>query len=892
MRIAGHAFTPALLVLLGACAAAPEAPQGSQVDPEGSGVDASEEHAGGTPSEALATQGGRPEPMSGAGTVAPQDEREQLEQDVKTLTLEEQVRKLLVEDRLDKAEILKQNGRFEEALHEVELALETDEGNPRARKLYAEIGALTGRIDAERLLTGDAVVKDHVLKIERTKSEAQDYLNRGKIAMGRGDYDTAINELSLAQTLIRTIPYSIDWNKMDEEVDELLERSYADRTAAQEREIQAERAQAFEDLKASQAAEEQRQAAVTAALVSQGTDAFDKGEYDQAMEYADLALERDARNEMAEELRQAAFRAGREKVRESYIVEKREEFARWREHLDELRVPWETVLTLPNREDWRRLTEIRSGRKGYDLEQTISPGEIALRAQLASTPVRLPGIDGEESLSAVIDIIRDYTGLPLVVDPAAETLMFDEAKTITLDLPNEVSVQQALNLVTAEAGDQVTWTIRHDAVLVTTKERARGKPKLVNHDVQDLIMVMTDFTGPRIERLRLLDELDADEDGGGPFGGILAEAKGGIEIDELADLIQRNVEPDTWEDEGVRIEPGEGYILIAHAPEVQAQVRAFLEDLRRFNTSLVTIESKFLTVGDNWIQQIGADLRGLDSVDVSDVTNGLEDMAGRGLDNGGSGSEGEGAAGPPSAGFYFDDGNDGDFSATVQNFFGSALGNSINAIGGLAFQMTFFDDAEVSLILQAVEKQTQFEIVNSQILSVHNTQRAYVTVINQQAYIQDFDVEVAQFQAVADPQINVLHEGVVLDVRPTIHHDRKTLTLEVQPTIAKVVNLRTFSTTLGGNTAPVDFQLPELEVQSVNTSAILPDGGSILLGGLSSVRNIERRAEVPWIARIPVLGFLFKQEGYNDERRSLMILIRASIYDIRQAVEEKLERKF
>ena len=31
--------------------------------------------------------------------------------------------------------------------------------------------------------------------------------------------------------------------------------------------------------------------------------------------------------------------------------------------------------------------------------------------------------------------------------------------------------------------------------------------------------------------------------------------------------------------------------------------------------------------------------------------------------------------------------------------------------------------------------------------------------------MQDFDVEVAQFAAVADPQINVLHQGTVLDVR-------------------------------------------------------------------------------------------------------------------------------
>jgi len=140
---------------------------------------------------------------------------------------------------------------------------------------------------------------------------------------------------------------------------------------------------------------------------------------------------------------------------------------------------------------------------------------------------------------------------------------------------------------------------------------------------------------------------------------------------------------------------------------------------------------------------------------------------------------------------------------------------------------------------------------------------------------------VAQFQAVADPQINILQEGIVLDVRPTIHHDRKYLTLEVQPTVAKVVALRNFSSTLGGNTSPITFQLPELEVQSVFTTATIPDGGSLMLGGLSRVRSIERRAEVPWIAKIPIIGFFFKSEGYSDENNSLVILIRARITDVR-----------
>jgi Flp pilus assembly secretin CpaC len=210
----------------------------------------------------------------------------------------------------------------------------------------------------------------------------------------------------------------------------------------------------------------------------------------------------------------------------------------------------------------------------------------------------------------------------------------------------------------------------------------------------------------------------------------------------------------------------------------------------------------------------------------------------------------------------------------------------------MTFQMDFLDDAEINMVLRAIEKSSTFELVNSQTLSVNDTQRAYVAVVLQKAYIQDFDVEVAQFQAVADPQVNVLIEGVVLDVRPTIHENRQYLTLEIQPTVAKVVNVRNISTTLGGNTSPVNFELPELQVQSINTSAVIPDGGSILLGGISDIRTVERRASVPWISEIPILGFLFKQEGYNDERESLMILIRAQITDIREQVKTKLETQY
>lgn len=870
MRIAGYAISASVLFFVSACATTTEAPIA---------------HTDEAPAHANESFNNEATPAEAAAAPAQDDElaaqRARME-----LRLHE------TELAMERARRFMENGDLTSALASAQKARIHSPENLEAKRLEAEIRGLIDPADAGAVAgTHDDLEDMWRVKVDKIKADVGESVSRAKRMQARGDYDEAIRELVLAQTAINSAQYAVDWAGLDTEVESQLESAVVQRDANLEAEELANQQAAHEALQERRSMENSRREAITASMLTEAIDHFNMGNYDAAQEHANRALGRDPRNAQAEELRQASFRAGREKVRADYIEAKREEFARWREHLDELSVPWTDVMTLPTMEHWRRITQTRGKRRGYDLSLDRSEGELALRAQLTSTGVQLPGIEDEESLRAVIDRVHAYTGLPLIVDQVAEDLVYEEGTVFQLDLTAEVSVRHALDLITNQAGEEVTWTIRHDAVFITSTEKAQGEPVVKNHDVQDLIMGITDFTGPRIDRLRLLDELE-DDDGGGPFGGILDEAKRLIEIEDLATLIQENVAVDSWDADGVTIEPGEGFILVTHSPEVQAQVREFLEDLRRFNSSLVTIESRFMTIGNNWIQQIGNDLRGLDSVDVSDATNGLEDMASRGLDNGGAGASGEGAAGPPSAGFFYDDGQDGDFRATAQNFFANPLGESVSAIGGLTFQLTFLNDLDVSLVLRAVEKTEQYELVNSQILSVNNTQRAYVTVINQQAYIQDFDVEVAQFQAVADPQINVLHEGVVLDVRPTIHHDRKYLTLEVQPTVAKIVGLRTFSTTLGGNTSSVDFQLPELEVQSVNTSAIIPDGGSILLGGLSSVRNIERRAEVPWIARIPLLGFLFKEEGYNEERESLMILIKASINDVRELVGEKLERRY
>ena len=760
MRIAGPALHVSLLLAvaggaqwaLTGCATNPQDAENSQAA-EANGADP------GT----TALSSDDMEVIERAGAPMTANQGSSLGQDAELLSLKEQKQRLLYDAALGRAHEFKARLQFPEARTQVDRALELEPDSLEARRLRSELAALMGEPGASSA-TFSADVDQYKLKLEQIRLQVKQDLRDAKVARGRGDYSSAVADLQLARTKIEINGFDIEWNGIDTEVIELLDAVKAERNAAEEQAILDERELAFGQLKARESVEADRKEQIVNNILVNAIRAFDEGRYDDAEDYAELAQQKQPKNEQADEIRTAAFRAGRNQVQDNYLKSKADQFRRWESQIEQMRIPNNDIVTLPDSEVWRANAQLRKTRT-FNADRNVTIIERELREQIATSTVALPSLDTED-INVVANFVRDSTNLPIVVDQAAATAAEEEGAVFNFNFENELTVEQALNRITSAAGEGVTWTIKYDSVLITTTEKALGNPVPVVHRVQDLTFALTDFWGPRIDRIRLIDELE-DDDGGGPFGTV-QESQRIITLDDLQTLIQDTVAPEAWDAEGVSIELGEGNLIVTHTPEIQQKITDFLDDLRKFNSAMVTIESKFLEVTDNWIQEIGNDFRGLDDRVLEDVTNGLEDMASLGLDNGGSGTSGTNSAGAPSGGFFFDDGNDGAFAATTQNFFSTALGSQLSTIGGLTFQLTFLDDAEISSILRAVEKSEQSQVVNSQMLSVHDSQRAYVAVINQTAYIQDFDVEVAQFQAVADPVVNVLNEGIVLDVRPTI----------------------------------------------------------------------------------------------------------------------------
>jgi type II secretory pathway component GspD/PulD (secretin) len=183
----------------------------------------------------------------------------------------------------------------------------------------------------------------------------------------------------------------------------------------------------------------------------------------------------------------------------------------------------------------------------------------------------------------------------------------------------------------------------------------------------------------------------------------------------------------------------------------------------------------------------------------------------------------------------------------------------------------------MQMVLRAVEKSERTEIVSSPRVLISNTGRANLTFLNQVAYVKDFDVEIAQAASIADPIVDIVEEGIILDVRPVVSADRRFVTLELRPTIAQLTRpIEEAVTTLGSQNS-VTIQLPQLDLRKVRTSIPMPDGATVLLGGLKSSEKRTRTSGVPILNKIPFLSALFQRKGNSVSNRKLMILLKADI---------------
>lgn len=72
--------------------------------------------------------------------------------------------------------------------------------------------------------------------------------------------------------------------------------------------------------------------------------------------------------------------------------------------------------------------------------------------------------------------------------------------------------------------------------------------------------------------------------------------------------------------------------------------------------------------------------------------------------------------------------------------------------------------------------------------------------------------------------------------------------------------------------------IPPLSTRTAETDLLVEDGETIVIGGILTRNESASEAGVPWLSKIPFLGWLFKKESKVDNQNELLIFITPTIY--------------
>jgi Flp pilus assembly secretin CpaC/predicted TPR repeat methyltransferase len=767
--------------------------------------------------------------------------------------------------------------RFEEAETAYGNVLDLDPKNEHAQRRLEEVGAILGKsAQTERTAFRDAVETTQV-RIQQAKVEVANLAAQAQSKAKTGDYDAAVAMYDKALVIAGLYPANVDFSPSVEGLKTL--RDGARKSADKAEEVR--RGKTLKEAGDQAAVEAARQRAARRerlqTLFKKANQAMERNDYQTARNLAEEILKSEPQSEDAKRLRRIAVDASSAAMDETYHRQLLDEWKHVFEELSEAYMPQVDDYTFPK--TWEEIQKNRTApvlSTAKNLQEDPQNREVRNKLDGTRTTVQFHNV----TLTDAADYLHRIANVNIIILQNAKEGKSDADLTIeALQFDQPVQVSQILNFVTDVKG--LAWNIENGVVQITTKQAAQGAMVVQLYDVKDLATPVSNFPG---------DEINLDPKGEHAAKEEPKEPVAAFVLDNIGELITNNVDKTVWEGGG-SVEPVPPGTLVVKCPATtHVKVQQLLDGLRGAGGLQVSIETRFITVQDNFLQEVGADLRGL-----GDQTGGLG-VPGRGgvagpggvitpvtFDDvffGSPGTPAGGGTGNDTGVFYsIHKGRGDDVRARFENLYDVALGKPgvLTNSGGLSFQGTYLDKTQVEVILRAVEKNDRATLVTAPRLTAFNGQRANVTILNQQSYISDFDVEIAQASQIGDPIVQVIRDGTILDLRPVVSSDRRFITMELRPTIAVLTRpIATFQTTLA-NGPPVTIQLPELAVQRVRTTVTVPDGGTLLLGGLKFLQEQRLDSTVPFMDKIPIASFFFSRKGTYLEKRNVLILIRARI---------------
>ncbi len=608
--------------------------------------------------------------------------------------------------------------------------------------------------------------------------------------------------------------------------------------------------------------------------------------------------------------------------RDFYDIRRRKNLSFSNESLDntEAMIATQDIIEYPT--DWPKIS--------YNRGEPIAFAETEENRRVLATldGKRIPVDFTDTPLSSVMAYLETVSQLEIDVDWSSLELVGVNRETpVTLNLSRvqlRAVLDRVLEKASVDASNGAAWTISDGVINVASREVINRNKALVVYTVRDLLFEIPNYdNAPEFD---LQTVLQSGQGGGGqsPFQEADEEDQDRRTLeertDELVDILTANVDQAGWQDNGGEVgtvQRFQGNLIVTQTPANHRAIQGLLSKLREQRALQVNVETRFLLVSTNFFEQIGFDL----------------DVYFNGDNNQVRAARAANPAGQIQPSDFFDPNtgritrrfsppafdSDGDGELDLQPSQASTLPSPLSVIGagqnslGLAENLSdttfasrvlgaapalgiggqFLDDIQVDFLIKATQADTRTVSLTAPRLTFMNGQRANISVATQVAFISDLNPVVSESAVGFDPDLQVVSEGAVLDVEGVVSSDRRYVTLNVQTAISKIEGFGNIPVTAvaGGqlvNSADTQsfIQTPTVTVTQVNTTSVVPDQGTILLGGQRLITESEVETGVPVLSKIPIINRFFTNRTESREEQTLLILIKPTVL-IQSEQEEK-----
>ena len=213
-----------------------------------------------------------------------------------------------------------------------------------------------------------------------------------------------------------------------------------------------------------------------------------------------------------------------------------------------------------------------------------------------------------------------------------------------------------------------------------------------------------------------------------------------------------------------------------------------------------------------------------------------------------------------------------DWEAIVTDFHGLDLKNKFNILpdtlvngGRLGIGTLANDDYEV--LIEALDTVGRTNILSNPRITVINNEEAKILVGSNKPYVTSQTTQSASGPATTAETVNFIEVGVKLFVTPTIHGDGY-VTMKIRPEVSSAANSLTTST---------NNEIPIVETSQAETTVMVKDGATIVIGGLIKEEDARTINKVPLLGDVPLLGHVFRSESKTKEKTEIVIFLTPKI---------------